>query len=250
VGDPLRRGLSGGQRKRLCVAIELLTQPALLFLDEPTSGLDSVTALALITLLKDLSSSGCCTAVCTIHQPNSKIFALFDSLTILRQGEILYQGSAPGAVHFFAHLGFPCPPYTNPADHLLDVITHELDDEGGRRRRCCCRCCCRCCSAAVVLLVVLAGHCTVPMLPLYLTPRGAAACCNHQCACPLPQDAPAHPRTRPSAPPPGSTHSAQLSSKLADHASRRSVDLDKGKDRELTLREVVPWRKQFRILLG
>lgn len=82
----------------------------------------------------------------------------------------------------------------------------------------------------------------------------ATASCSHQCACPLPQAAPAHPLTPlplcPAFPRSGSTHSAQLSSKLADHTSRRSVDLDKGKERELTLREVVPWSTQFRILLG
>ena len=69
VGSPLNKGISGGERKRLCVAMELITRPLLLFLDEPTSGLDSVTALSLCSLLKRLARSKACTVVCTIHQP-------------------------------------------------------------------------------------------------------------------------------------------------------------------------------------
>ena len=69
VGTPLKKGISGGERKRLCVAMELLTKPVLLFLDEPTSGLDSVAALMLVSKLKSLSDSRKCTVVCTIHQP-------------------------------------------------------------------------------------------------------------------------------------------------------------------------------------
>lgn len=69
VGTPLKKGISGGERKRLCVAMELLTKPLLLFLDEPTSGLDSVAAMALCQKLKDLCDAGTCTVVCTIHQP-------------------------------------------------------------------------------------------------------------------------------------------------------------------------------------
>ncbi|KAJ1628748.1 P-loop containing nucleoside triphosphate hydrolase protein [Pavlovales sp. CCMP2436] len=89
VGDPLHKGISGGERKRLCVAMELLTKPALLFLDEPTSGLDSVTALSLVRSLRALSDSGACTIVCTIHQPQAKIFALFDNLFLLKSGSNL-----------------------------------------------------------------------------------------------------------------------------------------------------------------
>ena len=91
VGDPQNKGISGGERKRLCVAMELLTRPALLFLDEPTSGLDSVTALSLVRSLKRLSDGGHCTIVCTIHQPQAKIFHQFDRLLLLKAGVIIYQ---------------------------------------------------------------------------------------------------------------------------------------------------------------
>jgi ATP-binding cassette subfamily G (WHITE) protein 2 len=123
VGDPLKRGVSGGERKRLCVAIELLTRPKLLFLDEPTSGLDSVTALSLCTTLKQLATSGQCTVITTIHQPQNKIFQQFDDLILLKSGRIVYYGPAAEVMDFFAEAGFPCPPMTNPADHMLDVIT-------------------------------------------------------------------------------------------------------------------------------
>lgn len=89
VGNSLKKGISGGERKRLCVAIELLTHPLLLFLDEPTSGLDSVTALSLCEKLKELADSGKTTVVCTIHQPQSKIFKLFSNLILLRVRSLL-----------------------------------------------------------------------------------------------------------------------------------------------------------------
>eukprot|EP00611_Tribonema_gayanum_P017883 TRINITY_DN3082_c0_g2_i2.p1 TRINITY_DN3082_c0_g2~~TRINITY_DN3082_c0_g2_i2.p1 ORF type:complete len:379 (+),score=122.33 TRINITY_DN3082_c0_g2_i2:347-1483(+) len=121
VGTPLRKGISGGERKRLAVAQELLVEPQLLFLDEPTTGLDSVTALSLCHTLRKISDA--CTVICTIHQPQSKIFALFDNLILLKAGDIAYQGPAKQALPFFESAGHPRPPLTNPADHLLDVVS-------------------------------------------------------------------------------------------------------------------------------
>lgn len=69
IGDTRNKGISGGERKRVCVAMEFLTRPKLLFLDEPTSGLDSTTSLSLMSTLKGLADKGECTIVCTIHQP-------------------------------------------------------------------------------------------------------------------------------------------------------------------------------------
>lgn len=122
VGDSRRKGVSGGERKRLCIAMELLTKPKLLFLDEPTSGLDSSTALSVVGILKRLSAKGLCTVVCTIHQPQSKIFSLFDNLILMRHGQIAYQGAANKALTFFENRGFPCPELTNPADHIIQVL--------------------------------------------------------------------------------------------------------------------------------
>lgn len=125
VGSPLRKGISGGERKRLCVGMELLTSPVLLFLDEPTSGLDSTTALGLCRLLRGLADSGACTVIATLHQPQSKIFQLMEGLVLLRNGSVLYQGPAMGALAFFEDAGHKCPELTNPADFLMDVITGD-----------------------------------------------------------------------------------------------------------------------------
>lgn len=96
VGTPLKKGISGGERKRVCVGMQLLNRPQLLFLDEPTSGLDSVTALDLLrtfhVLAHGKSEAKAVTIVCSIHQPQAKIFNLFDSLIVLKAGSIIYQG--------------------------------------------------------------------------------------------------------------------------------------------------------------
>eukprot|EP00611_Tribonema_gayanum_P017885 TRINITY_DN3082_c1_g1_i2.p1 TRINITY_DN3082_c1_g1~~TRINITY_DN3082_c1_g1_i2.p1 ORF type:complete len:432 (+),score=160.44 TRINITY_DN3082_c1_g1_i2:749-2044(+) len=94
--------------------------------DEPTSGLDSVTALMLCNILREISET--CTVVCTIHQPQSKIYSLFDNLILLKAGDIAYQGPAREALAFFEQTGYPCPPLTNPADHLLDSISMTRTD--------------------------------------------------------------------------------------------------------------------------
>ena len=96
VGTVLKQGISGGERKRLCIGMELLNRPQLLFLDEPTSGLDSVTALDLMQILHSIAHgeylNQSVTIVCSIHQPQSKIFNLFDSIILLKGGNIMYQG--------------------------------------------------------------------------------------------------------------------------------------------------------------
>ena len=96
IGMELKQGISGSERKRLCVAMQLINRPQLLFLDEPTTGLDSVTALDLLHTLHALahgnSQAKVVTVVCSIHQPQSKIFNLFDSLILLKSGNIIYQG--------------------------------------------------------------------------------------------------------------------------------------------------------------
>ncbi|RYH22358.1 ATP-binding cassette domain-containing protein, partial [archaeon] len=86
IGDSRHKGISGGERKRVSVAIELLNRPKLLFLDEPTTGLDSNTAYSLTKILKQLADIGECTVVCTIHQPMPKIFQLFDNLILMKKG--------------------------------------------------------------------------------------------------------------------------------------------------------------------
>jgi len=97
IGSHMKQGISGSERKRLCVAMQLLSRPQLLFLDEPTTGLDSVTAFDLLQTLHALahgkSQQQAVTIVCSIHQPQSKIFDLFDDIILLRSGHVVYQGS-------------------------------------------------------------------------------------------------------------------------------------------------------------
>ena len=128
VGDTRKKGISGGERKRLCIAMELLNNPSLLFLDEPTSGLDSTTALSVCQALKRLSDLGVCTVVCTIHQPQSKIFDLFDNMILMKKGNIVYQGSAQKSIKFLDSIGIQCPPGSNPADFLIDLISKTDDN--------------------------------------------------------------------------------------------------------------------------
>jgi len=125
IGDSRNKGVSGGERKRVAVAVELLTSPKLLFLDEPTSGLDSTSALALCSRLREMVDKGLCTVVCTIHQPQSKIFKLFDNLILMKRGFIMYQGKANKVVEYMAQAGHPCPPKENPADHIMDTIADK-----------------------------------------------------------------------------------------------------------------------------
>jgi len=124
IGNALVKGVSGGERKRCSVAMELVTDPPLLFLDEPTSGLDTFTASSLIHSLQQLARSGR-TVIATIHQPSSEIFHNFDDLVLLASGKVVYAGEAESAVEYFSKIGFPCPQYTNPADHFFMEVLNE-----------------------------------------------------------------------------------------------------------------------------
>ncbi|CAH1400151.1 unnamed protein product [Nezara viridula] len=117
--------LSGGQRKRLAIALELISNPSIIFLDEPTSGLDIVAASMLVRLLSQLSHTGR-TIVVTIHQPSATIFALFDKVFFLAGGKCVYQGG-PGAhlVHFLEQNNYICPTHYNPADYLIEIVEDD-----------------------------------------------------------------------------------------------------------------------------
>ncbi|NWX15192.1 ABCG2 protein, partial [Aegotheles bennettii] len=124
VGTEFIRGVSGGERKRTNIGMELITEPPVLFLDEPTTGLDASTANAVLILLKKLSRRGR-TIIFSIHQPRYSIFKLFDSLTLLALGKVLYHGPAKQALEYFSSIGYECEPFNNPADFFLDVINGD-----------------------------------------------------------------------------------------------------------------------------
>ncbi|CAH7145414.1 broad substrate specificity ATP-binding cassette transporter ABCG2 [Phodopus roborovskii] len=124
VGTQFTRGVSGGERKRTSIGMELITDPSILFLDEPTTGLDSSTANAVLLLLKRMSKQGR-TIIFSIHQPRYSIFKLFDSLTLLASGKLMFHGPAQEALEYFASTGYHCEPYNNPADFFLDVINGD-----------------------------------------------------------------------------------------------------------------------------
>ena len=120
VGGALLKGISGGERKRTSVGVELVVKPAMVFLDEPTSGLDSFSAVQLCQVLKKVANAGA-SVLFTIHQPASEIFNSFDRLILMNKGRVMYQGSVQNVPRYFAERGHPCPPNYNPADWIMNV---------------------------------------------------------------------------------------------------------------------------------
>uniref|UniRef100_A0ACD5U6A6 Uncharacterized protein n=1 Tax=Avena sativa TaxID=4498 RepID=A0ACD5U6A6_AVESA len=126
IGNWHLRGVSGGEKRRVSIALEILMRPRLLFLDEPTSGLDSASAFFVTQTLRGLARDGR-TVIASIHQPSSEVFELFDRLFLLSGGKTVYFGQASEACEFFAQAGFPCPPMRNPSDHFLRCINADFD---------------------------------------------------------------------------------------------------------------------------
>ncbi|KTG46962.1 hypothetical protein cypCar_00001362 [Cyprinus carpio] len=121
VGTQLIRGISGGERKRTSIGMELIIDPSVLFLDEPTTGLDASTAYSVLLLLKRMAGQGR-TIIMSIHQPRYSIYRLFDSLTLLVNGKQVYHGPTQDALDYFANIGYACEAHNNPADFFLDII--------------------------------------------------------------------------------------------------------------------------------
>jgi len=124
IGGSLIKGVSGGERKRTSIGVELITDPSLIFLDEPTTGLDSYTATQVMAILKNLALSGR-TIIQTIHQPNSDIYVMFDKLMLLAQGRVLFYNDASLAVDYFSNIGFQVPELSNPADFFIPIMSIE-----------------------------------------------------------------------------------------------------------------------------
>ncbi|CAF3970886.1 unnamed protein product [Adineta steineri] len=117
--------ISGGEKKRVNIGTELLTNPSVIFLDEPTSGLDSTSAVALIDVLRELAMQGK-TIITSIHQPSSQIFQSFDQLILLADGKTIFMGKPSDALPYFATLGHQSPPQYNPADYVMDLVNQDM----------------------------------------------------------------------------------------------------------------------------
>jgi len=139
IGVPgISKGLSGGEKKRCSIAVELLVNPSIIFLDEPTSGLDARTAMNIVETIVALARRGR-TIVLTIHQPRSNIFHMFDKLLLLARGKVAYFGKANEAVTYFKQIesAYDIPKNYNPADYFIDLITPNSRDtlEGKQQKQ-------------------------------------------------------------------------------------------------------------------
>ncbi|KAH8260650.1 hypothetical protein KR038_011219 [Drosophila bunnanda] len=128
-----KKVLSGGERKRLAFAVELLNNPVILFCDEPTTGLDSFSAQQLVATLYELAQKGT-TILCTIHQPSSQLFDNFNNVMLLADGRVAFTGSPQHALSFFANHGYYCPEAYNPADFLIGVLATDPGYEQASQR--------------------------------------------------------------------------------------------------------------------
>uniref|UniRef100_A0A674PCM7 ATP-binding cassette, sub-family G (WHITE), member 2a n=1 Tax=Takifugu rubripes TaxID=31033 RepID=A0A674PCM7_TAKRU len=135
VGTQLIRGISGGERKRTNIGMELIIDPSVLFLDEPTTGLDASTANSVLLLLKRMAKNGR-TIILSIHQPRYSIYRLFDSLTLLVNGKQVYHGPAQRALAYFSDIGYTCETHNNPADFFLDIINGDMTAVANSREGC------------------------------------------------------------------------------------------------------------------
>lgn len=130
IGDDVERGISGGEKRRVSIACELVTSPLILFLDEPTSGLDSNNANNVVECLLRLVKNHNRTLVLTIHQPRSNIFHSFDKLILLSSGNMVYSGTTNRIGEFLRTNGYICPNAYNLADYLIDItFDNEVKEE-------------------------------------------------------------------------------------------------------------------------
>ena len=121
IGTEFKRGVSGGEKKRCCIAMELVNEPNILFLDEPTTGLDSVNAEDVVTCMKDLASQGKI-IISTIHQPSVDMLKMFDKLLIMHEGRAVYHGSYAAIQGFYQNHGVSIPNYVNQVEYILTCL--------------------------------------------------------------------------------------------------------------------------------
>jgi ABC-type multidrug transport system ATPase subunit len=121
--------LSGGQQRRLSIAVALLKQPTVIFLDEPTSGLDAAAASNIMQEITRVAKDEQLIIVCTIHQPSTKVYNGFDQVMVLSRGREAFMGDVGDAAPYFESIGHPMPENTNPAEHFLDLVNSDFSGE-------------------------------------------------------------------------------------------------------------------------
>lgn len=126
IGTPIRKGLSGGQKRRVSVASQLITSPKILFLDEPTSGLDSAASYEVMRFVRDIAKQHRILVIASIHQPSTTTFELFDKLMLLSKGQVAYNGPIAGIKDYFAAMEYNLPLYTNPAEFIIDLVNTDF----------------------------------------------------------------------------------------------------------------------------
>ncbi|KAJ1873077.1 (ABC) transporter, partial [Coemansia sp. RSA 486] len=122
IGKIGARGISGGEMRRVSIACELVTSPSIIFLDEPTSGLDAYNAFVVMDTLSKLARRYGRTVICTIHQPRTDIFSMFDQLIVLAAGQMCYSGPAEDIANYLGTIGHPVPDGYNIADFSIDLV--------------------------------------------------------------------------------------------------------------------------------
>lgn len=128
IGNHAHKGCSGGEKRRTSIGVQLLSNPSLLWLDEPTTGLDATSASQVIKTLQNLARKGR-TIIVTLHTPRSEIWEMFDNVILLTKGCPAYTGKTEGCLSYFAELGYEMPPFTNPAEYLIDVVSVDNRNE-------------------------------------------------------------------------------------------------------------------------
>lgn len=126
VGTPIRKGISGGQKRRLSVASQLIASPKILFLDEPTSGLDSASSFEVMSHIRKVAKQTDLIVIASIHQPSTSTFQLFDKLLLLSEGYTIFNGAVSDIQRYFASVQHSIPDYTNPAEFLLDLVNSDF----------------------------------------------------------------------------------------------------------------------------
>ncbi|KAF2105736.1 ATP-binding cassette transporter-like protein [Lophiotrema nucula] len=126
IGTPIRKGVSGGQKRRVSVASQLITSPSILFLDEPTSGLDSAASFEVINFVRDIAKKYKILVIASIHQPSTTTFELFDKLLLMSLGKVAYNGPVSGIKDYFDALGYSMPLFTNPAEFVIQLVNTDF----------------------------------------------------------------------------------------------------------------------------